>query len=65
MRGDAGGKVYKRGNTNRTNIANKGVLYYIIYNVRVYAYANKGVEEVDAMRTFRKSTGMTATCRRC
>ena len=30
MRGDAGGKVYEReGNTNKTNIANKGLLYYI------------------------------------
>ncbi len=30
MRGNAGGKVYEReGNTNETNIANEGVLYYI------------------------------------
>ena len=30
MRGNTGGKVYEReGNTNGTNIANKGVLYYI------------------------------------
>ena len=30
MRGNAGGKVYEReGNTNGTNIANKGLLYYI------------------------------------
>ena len=29
MRGNAGGKVYERGNTNGTNIANEGLLYYI------------------------------------
>ena len=30
MKDNAGGKVYEReGNTNGTNIANKGVLYYI------------------------------------
>ena len=39
--------------------------YYILYKVRVYVYAHLGVEEVDAMRAFRKSTGMTATWRRC
>ena len=35
MRGDAVGKVYEReGNTNGTNIANKGVLYYILMYAR-------------------------------
>ena len=29
MRGNAGGEVYERGNTNGTNIANEGLLYYI------------------------------------
>lgn len=27
MRGNAGGKVYERGNTNKTNKANKGAYY--------------------------------------
>ena len=39
MRESAGGEVYERGNTNGTNIANKGAYYvriiYIIYKVRV------------------------------
>ena len=35
MRGNAGGEVYEReGNTNGTNIANKGVLYYILMYAR-------------------------------
>ena len=34
MRGNASGKVYERGNTNGTNIANKGVLYYILMYAR-------------------------------
>ena len=29
MMGNAGGEVHERGNTNGTNIANKGLLYYI------------------------------------
>ena len=32
MRGNAGGKVYERGNTNKTNKANKGAYYVrVIY----------------------------------
>ena len=32
MRGNAGGEVYERGNTNGTNIANKGAYYVrVIY----------------------------------
>ena len=32
MRGNAGGKVYERGNTNKTNKANEECI--ILYNVR-------------------------------
>ena len=52
MRGNAGGKVYERGNTNGTNIANEGAYYvrviYILYKVRVYVYAKPRVKSIVA-----------------
>ncbi len=64
MRGNAMGK-YMRGRATRMGRMDTNKAYYILYKVRVYVYAHLGVEEVDAMRAFRKSTGMTATWRRC
>ena len=52
MRERAGGKVYERGNTNGTNIANEGAYYvrviYILYKVRVYVYAKPRVKPIVA-----------------
>ena len=53
--GECCGEVYERGNTNGTNIANKGAYYvrviYILYKVRVYVYAKPGVKPIVAPST--------------
>ena len=46
MRGNAGGEVYERGNTNGTNITNKGVYYVrVIYYYKVRVYVREAEDE--------------------